>query len=233
MQLKLRAKSPLSFGRHAAANLIRGQFGRELFEENPEIYDRLLAPPGGAQSGLKDAPRPYVLRTRDLDGRTFAAGEEMPFRVHIFKANWPAAEPVVLDLSAKTEAVSRVKVEFLTPTDLKGVEGVEFGGLFARLRDRVSTLRMLYGAGALGIDFREMGQRAQAVRAVRVEVKEVQRNRVSRSSGQRHSIGGFVGEAEYEGELAEFLPYLEAGYWTGVGRHTVWGNGEIRATVLA
>ncbi|MCU1257176.1 MAG: hypothetical protein JWO80_61, partial [Bryobacterales bacterium] len=41
------------------------------------------------------------------------------------------------------------------------------------------------------------------------------------------SIGGFLGTAEYEGELAEFLPYLQAAKWTGVGRQSVWGKGEI------
>ena len=37
-----------------------------------------------------------------------------------------------------------------------------------------------------------------------------------------------TGEVEYGGELGEFLPYLEAGQWIGVGRQTVWGKGEIR-----
>jgi hypothetical protein len=38
-----------------------------------------------------------------------------------------------------------------------------------------------------------------------------------------------VGSAEYEGDLAEFVPYLRAARWAGVGRQTVWGNGEIEA----
>jgi len=42
-----------------------------------------------------------------------------------------------------------------------------------------------------------------------------------------------VGFAEYEGDLTEFIPYLEAAYWTGVGRHSTWGNGQIRTEVLA
>ena len=31
----------------------------------------------------------------------------------------------------------------------------------------------------------------------------------------------------YRGDLAAFLPYLRAARWTGVGRQTVWGKGEI------
>ena len=52
--------------------------------------------------------------------------------------------------------------------------------------------------------------------------------RSSRTGAQIHSIGGFVGEAEYEGELGKFIPYLKAASWTGVGRQTVWGKGEVR-----
>jgi hypothetical protein len=36
-----------------------------------------------------------------------------------------------------------------------------------------------------------------------------------------------MGEAQYEGDLAEFVPFLEAAQFTGVGRQTVWGKGQI------
>jgi CRISPR/Cas system endoribonuclease Cas6 (RAMP superfamily) len=59
-------------------------------------------------------------------------------------------------------------------------------------------------------------------------------HRVRRSSrtGQVHPWGGFTGAAEYQGDLAEFMPYLRAARWTGVGRQTVWGKGEITAESL-
>jgi hypothetical protein len=101
----------------------------------------------------------------------------------------------------------------------------EFAILFARLRDRVSILHRLYGGGPLDIDFAGMAQRAAAVRigggALRWETVE----RHSSRTGQSHPLGGFLGEVEYHGELTEFLPWLAAGYWTGVGRQTVWGKG--------
>ena len=43
-----------------------------------------------------------------------------------------------------------------------------------------------------------------------------------------HPIGGFTGTAEYVGDLAEFLPWLRAARWVGVGRQTVWGKGDVR-----
>jgi hypothetical protein len=165
----------------------------------------------------------------DLDGAAVARvfdGE----RLH----EGDLAAPNAVDLNGTPERIGRVRVRFVTPTELKSgreTDGPEFGILFGRLRDRLSTLRALYGAGPLEIDFRAMGERAAAVRMTRCELTRYEVERLSSRTGQRHPLGGFVGEAEYEGELGEFLPYLRAGKWTGVGRQTVWGKGEVEAEV--
>jgi hypothetical protein len=139
--------------------------------------------------------------------------------------------PLQLDLSSLPEPIFRIQVKFVTPTELKSGHQIaprpEFGILASRVRDRISTLRELYGNGPLTIDFRDFGERASLVRMTRCDIALVDIQRRSTRTGQTHSIGGFVGEAEYEGELAEFLPYLRAAKWTGVGRQTVWGKGEI------
>jgi hypothetical protein len=140
------------------------------------------------------------------------------------------AAPNVVDLSETPERVGRLRVRLVTPTELKAGRQVadrpEFGILFSRLRDRIATLRALYGVGPLEIDFRAMGDRAAAVRMTRCDLQRTEADRLSSRTGQRHPLGGFVGEAEYEGELGEFLPYLRLGRWVGVGRQTVWGKGE-------
>ena len=139
--------------------------------------------------------------------------------------------PNIVDLSEAPERVDRLRVRFVTPTELKTGHQLagrpEFGILFGRLRDRVSTLRALYGAGPLEIDFRAMGDRAAAVRMTRCDLQRTDVDRLSSRTGQRHPLNGFVGEAEYEGELGEFQPYLRLGKWVGVGRQTVWGKGEM------
>ncbi|MFN7996224.1 MAG: CRISPR system precrRNA processing endoribonuclease RAMP protein Cas6 [Bryobacteraceae bacterium] len=146
-------------------------------------------------------------------------------------------KPHSVELDGGNLAAGRVSVHFLTPTELKSGEEVaprpEFGALFARLRDRISTLRALYGAGPLEIDFRAMGERALAVTMTRCELEWNRAQRTSGRTGQTHPLGGFTGAAEYEGELGEFLPYLRAGEWTGVGRQTVWGKGEICCSVVS
>jgi hypothetical protein len=145
-------------------------------------------------------------------------------------------EQVTLDLHPSGESVRRIRVEFQTPTDLKAKgdsAACDFPILLARARDRISTLRGLYGAGPLTIDFRGLAERAKVVKVLRSELRRLAVDRRSSRNGQRHSVGGWVGFAEYEGDLAEFMPYLEAASWTGVGRHCSWGNGHITTKITA
>lgn len=139
--------------------------------------------------------------------------------------------PASIDLAPRSDSPARIRVDFLSPTELKHEHKIasrpEFPILFGRIRDRISTLRSLYGSGPLEIDFQASNERAARVRMTRCEMRRRESERRSTRTGQAHSIGGFVGTAEYEGDLAEFLPYLEAGRWTGVGRQVVWGKGEI------
>jgi hypothetical protein len=144
-----------------------------------------------------------------------------------------AVEPLSLDLTPAADSSHRIRVDFLTPTELKHEHKIasrpEFPILFGRIRDRVATLSRLYGAVALDIDFQGSNERAAAVKMTACHVGRQETQRRSTRTGQAHSIGGFVGVAEYEGDLAEFLPYLEVGRWVGVGRQSVWGKGEIKA----
>ncbi len=140
--------------------------------------------------------------------------------------------PSVVELNPETAAPVTVTVRFATPTELKSRGELagrpEFQVLFARLRDRISTLRALYGPGPLELDFAGMGERAAAVRMSHCSLTWEQVERKSARTGQVHSIGGFTGEAVYEGDLGEFLPWLRAARWVGVGRQTVWGKGDVR-----
>jgi hypothetical protein len=212
-------------------------------------------------SGLADAPRPFVFRVAPLEaGLRAAPGDRFVFAMNLFEeggesgnafaaaferlgreglgpgrgkavlVDWQQ-QPSSVNLSERPEALDRIRLRFVTPTEIKGDGGLLreplFGILMARIRDRISTLRGLYGAGPLEMDFREFGERAKAVRLSACDVRQVEGERKSTRTGQSHPLGGFVGTAAYEGDLAEFLPYLMAAPHTGVGRQTVWGKGEI------
>jgi hypothetical protein len=193
-------------------------------------------------SGFRDQPRPFVLRASHLDGVSVGRGEPFCIGLNVFDpravedlsramAEFASLQSIagreLLQLPLDSHEAVQVRVRFLTPTELKGGDAPEFAVLFARIRDRVSTLRALYGDGPLTIDFKAMAERAARIRMTRSELTQVTAERVSRRTGQRHPLGGFTGFAEYEGDLGEFIPYLEAARHTGVGRQTVWGKGEI------
>jgi hypothetical protein len=295
LRFHFKAIGMVLFGNGSSANTLRGAFGSILrcVACRPECgparhvpdcpYARIFEPgstrPGGP-SGFADWPRPFVFRTRHLDGRTLQPGEHFHFDIHVFDleapvryfaealrrlateglgpgrgraelvrieqlatddqvmaraldgADLPATfSPYVLPLDADTKPKDTVRMRFLTPTEIKCGRLVaarpEFPMLFGRARDRLSTLRALYGPGPLEIDFRGMGERAANVQMTRCDLRVERIDRRSSRTGQVHPLGGFTGEAEYRGNLTEFLPYLRAARWTGVGRQTVWGKGEI------
>ena len=243
----------MEFPAAAPGNVLRGALGHALrAAASPEDYTRIFSPqavPG--PSGLSQPPRPFVIRAAALAGRTVAPGEPFCFQLHLFDTRDSALEAITrawqtwadavtversrvsIHLDAAAQSASRIRVDFQTPTALKNSDTPEFGVLLARIRDRLSTLRSRYGPGPLAIDFRALGDRAARVRMLRSQLSNVGIQRRSSRTGQRHGIGGFVGFAEYEGDLAEFLPYLQAAYWTGVGRHCAWGNGVITVKILA
>ena len=230
--------------RDFSGNGLRGAFGSAFKKIDEGAYARYFSPRAVANSGpsgLGDPPRPFVFRLAaplEAGLNVFLTREP---GVELFKqavaalgklSSVAGTERLRLSLSAQARPVYRLRVHFLTPTELKGADRPEFGILMARIRDRVSTLRELYGEGPLEIDFKAFGARASCVSMTRCELVPVAAERTSRSTGQRHSLGGFTGLAQYEGDVSEFLPYLEIARWTGVGRQTVWGKGEIAYETL-
>lgn len=245
-RLRLSARRTLDFP-VPASNRFRGALGFQLPEE-------LFRPTGETgPSGLRDRPRPFVLRCHALDGRTVAAGTEFSLDLHLFTADpepfqaafdrldW--AEVVdfqltrhVLNLGNRQQlsfsdsaaAITKQQVLFMTPTELKphtGTEPPPFSILLARACERISALRSFYGDGPLAFDFRTLAAEAGAVRCAAGHIEWQTAQRRSGRTAQVHPLGGFTGFVEYEGALGPFRPWLEAATWTGVGRQTVWGKG--------
>jgi CRISPR-associated endoribonuclease Cas6 len=256
-RFEFRAVGSVYFPPGKAGNVLRGALGVMPDACRPTSVSR--------PSGLKEPPRPFVLRVAHLDGRRFEPGELFAVDVHVFDlharlfemfeeafANLAVAglgpgrgavellQPgksgvVEIALAGTTESASRIRVFFRTPTELKGNparDELPFGVLFARIRDRIATLCSLYGDTPLAIDFAALGDRANQVKTVTCDLEYRDVSRRSSRTGAVHGIGGFIGTMEYEGNVGEFVPYLRAAWWTGVGRHTVWGNGVIEVVAI-
>ena len=247
------ALEPVTFPPFLAANILRGALGMIADRQSP-FYSRLFAP--------ADLPRPFVLRARSLDGRSFAAGERFTVGLNLFLVDSACAAYLIDTFSRFSETglgprrsrvqlgevqnpgavmmplagpdsgeMMRIRIHFRTPTELKSEGSIagkpEFHVLASRLFHRIGRLRELYGEDALAIDFRPFGERAAQVRLATCDIRHISVDRRSTRTGQTHPLGGFIGSAGYEGQLAGFLPYLELCKWIGVGRQTTWGKGEI------
>src|SRR5262249_42300201 len=159
--LRLSARRSMRFPPWKAGNVLRGALGHFLKSEDHDRWFRPVSA-GDGPSGLGDLPRPFVVRAPSLNRRQFAPGDEVCFRLNWFDAR-ERLDPVIDAFGAWAEVVSadvstisinldasypctRVRVEFQTPTDLRNSDPA-FEILLSRARDRVSTLRALYGSG--------------------------------------------------------------------------------------
>ncbi|MHB8927426.1 MAG: CRISPR system precrRNA processing endoribonuclease RAMP protein Cas6 [Bacillota bacterium] len=116
------------------------------------------------------------------------------------------------------------------PTRLKYdshlIEKPTFGILVRALLRRASALATLHGGQDLDIDYQALIDRAEAVRLDRDETIWVDWERYSARQDTRMKLGGVVGEAEYTGDLATFVPLLAVGEWIHVGKNATFGLGK-------
>ncbi len=142
------------------------------------------------------------------------------------------ANPVPLSLAPSRVPVHNLRLLFLTPTSLRignrGTARPDFRAVVARAWERIRTLSGFYQGRGLDADFRGMSERARAVHLVASDTRRLPIERHSARTGETHELSGFVGSADYFGDLTEFVPWLQAAYWTGIGKHTVWGSGAVQ-----
>jgi hypothetical protein len=251
--VRYRTRAPLALPEQASVP-VRGALGYLL----PEYVFRPTRSAG--PSGLRTAPPPFVLRASSLDRARLGSGVEFGFALNLFAPELlPLFEDALQRLAESglgprrtsleylgstvserradlcaAEPCARLKVDFVTPTELKGWDSDQapsFDLLLRRLRDRVSALRLLYGGGAMEFDFRGLGERAANVETVASALQTVAGSRRSARTARTHPLSGFIGHAVYSGELSEFVPWLRLAEHVGVGRQTVWGHGEARVTL--
>lgn len=248
LRLTFAASKPLRFERGLAANAVRGALG-SVADKHNALYRTFFS---GARSApfvlrvrqlegkeigageefeiginlfLRDSAD-YIVETTQRWEHTGIGPERIPVRLIAVTGR----EPLAFEFERETGMQKKcLRVDFKTPTELKSggaiAEVPEFPVLYARLRDRASRLRALYGEGTLPRD--EQGaEMARAVKTMRSDLAYVSASRYSSRTGQRHPLGGFTGAVEYANVAAELMPMVELGQWVGVGRQTSWGKGE-------
>lgn len=127
----------------------------------------------------------------------------------------------------------RVRMEFLTPTFVKyrGVvspEAPPFAALVQSLLIRIPMLSAIHCGEVWREDFKALVARAGEVETILDETTWVSFRRYSSFKRKSEPLEGVVGVAEYAGPVEEFLPWLEMGQLTHVGKRAVFGLGRYR-----
>lgn len=148
-------------------------------------------------------------------------------------ASLMAGRPVTAaDIEAQAAALpaDSVRVRFLTPTrlihDKQLVHPPPFHVLARRLLDRVSSLSYFHCGQRWEVDFKALIEQAHAVELAGNNTRWMQLERYSGRQHERLSLGGFVGDVVYRGDLAPFRTLLLAGQLVHVGKASVFGNGQ-------
>ena len=138
------------------------------------------------------------------------------------------------DLLAFHLSPSALHLRFLTPTRLK-FDGklspqLEFHILIRNLLRRISLLSYFHCDKELELDFRGIIEKAREVRVEKSNLTWFDWERYSNRQETTMMMGGFTGSIIFEGELEPFLPFLQLGEYTHVGKGTSFGLGRYEIT---
>lgn len=132
--------------------------------------------------------------------------------------------------------VGRIRMVFHTPARVRYRERLatelEFHVIVRSLLRRITNLDRLHCGGELDFNHTRLIQRAEGVRKVSSGLRWYDWERYSSRQGARMRLGGLVGEVEFEGELAQFLPYLFLGELVHLGKGTSFGLGRYEVKII-
>ena len=124
----------------------------------------------------------------------------------------------------------QVTFKFLTPTRIKNkgklTIDIDFVIILRNLLRRLSRLAEVHCDEKWELEWSELIKMADdRVSTVCSELKWYDWKRYSQRQGTKMKMGGFLGEITFEGELAEFMPFIKLGELLHMGKGTVYGLG--------
>ncbi|MBK8252411.1 MAG: CRISPR system precrRNA processing endoribonuclease RAMP protein Cas6 [Polyangiaceae bacterium] len=206
--------------------------------------------------GSAIADLPYLIVTLRQLGEAGLGAERVPFQllsIHPISSLGVPAQPLfqapsqhiathnlpttAADLMRPGDGqVHRVKVHFLTPTELKGDytayghgnSAPTFGTLIRRIQGRASALATFFGSAPFTYPFQHVAALADTVHTHHAEMRHRGVIRRSARTRQTHPVEGLVGTVIYQGEaVGTLMPLLRLAEVIGVGKHATFGNGKI------
>lgn len=127
------------------------------------------------------------------------------------------------------QAADSLTLRFITPTRIvrneKLVDTPTFQDIFRTLLRRLSLLSYFHCGQELQADYKGLIERSGNIKSIASSLKWHDWERYSTRQDERMTLGGFLGEMTFEGDLAEFIPFFIAGEMVHVGKGTGFGLG--------
>lgn len=129
-----------------------------------------------------------------------------------------------------SQPVGRLRITLQTPLRLKQENVLQrslpFHVLIRATLRRIASLEDAYGQGEPSLDYSGIVHRAEQVETTKSAVHWHELLRFSNRQQQKVSLSGLIGNAEYHGDLNEFVPLLEYVGKVNLGKQTVFGLGK-------
>ena len=125
----------------------------------------------------------------------------------------------------------QITLRFLTPTRIKYkgklTKDLNFEVLMRNLLRRSSWLAEIHCDEKWDLDYKGLINKAkEQVTTTHSDLWWHDWERYSQRQDKKLKMGGFMGEITFEGDLAEFLPFLKLGEYLHIGKGTVYGLGK-------
>jgi len=121
-------------------------------------------------------------------------------------------------------------INFVTPTRIKyqGKLGsnIDFCVFIKNLLRRISLLSEMHCSSRLDLNYAEIIEKAKKVQTIGSNLHWYDWERYSSRQKTRMKLGGFMGDISFEGDLAEFMPFIKLGEYLHIGKGTVYGLGK-------
>ena len=158
--------------------------------------------------------------------------------------------PADIEEEAKSLAPNSITLHFLTPTRIKQkpvvegpespldkrrsklVKNIDFPLFLRNLLRRLSWLAEAHCGEKWGQDYQGLLARAESIKTTSADLTWHDWEGYSRRQNTRLKMGGFMGSITFEGDLAEFLPFIKLGEYLHIGKGTAYGLGKYQIRSL-
>lgn len=128
------------------------------------------------------------------------------------------------------QGVFRLRLTLETPLRFKSenhlTNSLPFHVLTRAMLRRISALLSCYGDGNPALNYRGLVEKSADIRMVKNNIEWFDWRRYSQRQEQGMSMGGMIGSAVYEGNIGEFMPFIEFCTKVHLGKQTSFGLGK-------